>query len=205
MSDAAISDVDAVRSALRSIAGVRSADLDADGVLTLDLADDADEIEVATAVGRMLHDEFGLGVDPAQVQMVEAINPDAAAREFDAGERHPVEVRSMNVTSAGRKVNVSVVLGRGERECAGDAVGTTSAYGLQRAVAAATLHAIEELTEDAVIGRLERLDVGADAVVELVLDIDGIEVAAAGTSPVQADPRQAIVRAIVHATAAHLP
>ena len=84
----------------------------------------------------------------------------------------------MNVTSAGRKVTVSIVLRRGERECRGEAPGTTTANGVNHAVAEATLHAIEELTEDAVIGRLEHLEVGDDsASVSLVLDVDGVEVA----------------------------
>jgi hypothetical protein len=196
--------VDDVLAALRAVEGIRSADLDPDGELRLDLADDADEVAVATAVGQLLKERFGLGVDPGQVQMVEAISAMNEAEVAPAG----VAVGAMNVTSTGRKVNVSVTLRRtdaaGERTCVGEAAGTTSPSGLHRAVAEATLHAIEELTEDAVIGRVERLEVGASAVVELVLDVDGVEAAVTGTSPVQSDERQAIVRAILQAAAPHL-
>ncbi len=215
-STAAVS-IDEVLLALRSIPGVRSADIGDDdsggaGLLRLDLASDVDEVQVATSVGRMLRERFGLGVDAGQVQMVEAAAdfaagsapPDApSGSEPDGGD---VRVAVMNVTSAGRKVMVSIVLRRGERESRGEAPGTTSSHGVFRAVAEATLHAVEELTEDAVIGRVEHLDV-ADSVasIALVLDIDGVEVAASGVSPVHSDPRQAIVRAVLAAVQPHLP
>ena len=161
--------IDEVLLALRSIPGIRSADIGDDetggaGLLRLDLAADVDEVEVATSVGRLLRERFGLGVDAGQVQMVEAAADFArrAGRRRAGGVRRPhggVRVTVMNVTSAGRKVTVSIVLRRGERECRGEAPGTTTANGVHRAVAEATLHAIEELTEDAVIGRLEHLEV----------------------------------------------
>ena len=69
--------IDEVLLALRSIPGIRSADIGDDdsggaGLLRLDLAADVDEVEVATSVGRLLRERFGLGVDAGQVQMVEA-------------------------------------------------------------------------------------------------------------------------------------
>jgi hypothetical protein len=206
--------IDEVLLALRSIPGIRSADIGDDdaggaGLLRLDLAADVDEVEVATSVGRLLRERFGLGVDAGQVQMVEAAAdfapaPGAVEGGFDA--QGGVRVTVMNVTSAGRKVTVSIVLRRGERECRGEAPGTTTANGVNRAVAEATLHAIEELTEDAVIGRLEHLDVtDALASVSLVLDVDGVELAVSAASPVQLDPRQAIVRAVLEAVQPHLP
>jgi hypothetical protein len=210
--------VDEVLAAQRSVPGVRSADIGQDdsggaGLLRLDLAEDVDEVEVATSVGRLLRERFGLGVDAGHVQMVEAAADFAAAPalhadgsgEFDSADSG-VRVAVMNVTSAGRKVLVTIVLRRGERECRGEAPGSTSSHGVHRAVAEATLHAIEELTEDAVIGRLEHLDVSETAAsVALMLDVDGVEVAASGTSPVDSDPRQAIVRAVLSAVAPHLP
>jgi hypothetical protein len=205
--------IDEVLLALRSIPGIRSADIGDDdaggaGLLRLDLAADVDEVEVATSVGRLLRERFGLGVDAGQVQMVEAAS-DFAPANGDAGgfDGHGgVRVTVMNVTSAGRKVTVSIVLRRGERECRGEAPGTTTANGVNHAVAEATLHAIEELTEDAVIGRLEHLEVSeSSAAVSLVLDVDGVEIAVHASSPVQSDPRQAIVRAVLEAVQPHLP
>jgi hypothetical protein len=204
--------IDEVLLALRSIPGVRSADIGDDdsggaGLLKLDLEGNVDEVEVATSVGRLLRERFGLGVDAGQVQMVEAAADFAPAAESDGFDGHGgVRVTVMNVTSAGRKVTVSIVLRRGERECRGEAPGTTTANGVYHAVAEATLHAIEELTEDAVIGRLEHLEVSeSTAAVSLVLDVDGVEVTAEAASPVQSDPRQAIVRAVLEAVQPHLP
>jgi hypothetical protein len=211
VTSSSVADIDEVLTALRSVAGVRSADIEADdhdgaGVLKVDLADGVDEVEVATAVGKLLRERFGLGVDAGEVEMVEAMSDFvAAARSADPSE-HDVRVAGMNVSSTGRKVNVTVTLRRGDQECIGEAAGTTSPSGVLRAVADATLHAIEELTEDAVIGRVEHLDV-ADGVasVALVLDVDGTEVPASAVSPVQADARQAVVRAVLAAAAPHLP
>jgi hypothetical protein len=211
VSSSSVADTEAVLSALRSVPGVRSADIGEDedgsgGVLKLDLEDGVDEVEVATAVGKLLRERFGLGVDAGEVQMVEAISDFVAAPRSAHPSEHDVHVAGMNVTSTGRKVNVTVRLRRGDQECIGEAAGTTSPSGVWRAVADAALHAIEELTEDAVIGRVEHVDV-ADGVasVALMLDVDGTEVAASAVSPVQADGRQAVVRAVLTAAAPHLP
>lgn len=212
---AATASIDEVLAALRDLPGVRSADIGDDesggaGLLRLDLAADVDEVEVATSVGRLLRERFGLGVDAGQVQMVEAASDFSTAagpRSANSAESASggVRVAVMNVTSAGRKVNVTIILRRGEREYRGEAAGTTTSNGVFRAVAAATLLAIEELTEDAVIGRLESLDVTAGiANVALILDVDGTEIAAEASSPVHADARQAIVRAVLEAVAPHL-
>jgi hypothetical protein len=207
--------IDEVLVALRSIPGVRSADIGDDkaggaGLLRLDLAADVDEVEVASSVGRLLRERFGLGVDAGHVQMVEAAADFAAApsdpSEFDPAGHADVRVSVMNVTSAGRKVIVTIVLRRGERECHGEASGTTTSNGVYRAVAEATLHAVEELTGDAVIGWVDHLQVadGAASVV-LMLDVGGVEIAVSAVSPVHSDPRQAIVRAVLEAVAPHLP
>ena len=213
MTSTAALSIDEVLAALRSVPGVRSAGIGQDdsggaGLLRLDLDENVDEVEVATSVGRLLRERFGLGVDAGQVQMVEAA-ADIAAEPVDQADHSTdfggVRVSEMNVTSAGRKVLVTIVLRRGSRECRGDAPGTTSVHGVHRAVAEATLHAIEELTEDAVIGHVEHLEVeNGVASVSLVLDVDGAEVAATASSPVHSDARQAIVRAVLSAVAPHL-
>lgn len=212
--------IDDVLLAIRSVPGVRAADIGDDaeggaGLLRLDLAADVDEVEVAASVGRLLRERFGLGVDAGQVQMVEAAEDFAAAPLIpspsgelsagSAGSVGEVRVAVMNVTSAGRKVVVTIVLRRYGREFRGEAPGSTSSHGVHRAVAEATLHAIEELTEDAVIGRLESLEVGEQVLVTLVLDIEGVEITSSAQSEVEADPRQAVVRAVLAAVQPHLP
>jgi hypothetical protein len=137
--------------------------------------------------------------------MVEAAEDFAPTAGSDEPAPNGVRVAVMNVTSAGRKVIVTIVLRRGDREFHGEAPGTTSSQGVFRAVAEATLRAVEELTEDAVIGRVETLEVGDGASVTLVLDVDGEEVSAFGQSAVHSDPRQAIVRAVLAAVTPHLP
>jgi hypothetical protein len=208
--------IDDVLLALRSVPGVRSADIGDDddggaGLLRLDLAGDVDEVEVAASVGRLLRERFGLGVDAGQVQMVEAAENFAApfipspSGEANLRSSAEVGVAVMNVTSVGRKVVVTIVLRRAGLEFRGEASGTTSANGVVRAVAEATLHAIEELTEDAVIGRLEVLEVAGQVLVTLVLDVDGVEITATAQSEVHSDPRQAVVRAVLAAVQPHLP
>jgi hypothetical protein len=208
--------IDDVISALRDVPGVRSADIGQDdeggaGLLRLDLAADVDEVEVAASVGRLLRERFGLGVDAGQVQMVEAAEDFAAAPlvPTQSGEpqlsSHDIRVAVMNVVSAGRKVVVTIVLRRGDREYRGEAPGSTSTSGVFRAVAEATLRAIEELTEDAVIGRIEHLEVEEYASITLVLDVDGVEISSTAQSQVHSDPRQAVVRAVLAAVQPHLP
>ena len=209
--------LDDVLIALRGVPGVRSADIGDDdeggaGLLRLDLAADVDEVEVAATVGRLLREQFGLGVDAGQVQMVEAAENFAAgplipspSGEPDLASPDEIRVAVMNVTSAGRKVVVTIVLRRHGRDFRGEAPGSTSSYGVYRAVAEATLHAIEELTEDAVIGRLETLEVGEQVFVALVLDVEGVEITSSAQSEIDADPRQAVVRAVLAAVQPHLP
>jgi hypothetical protein len=217
VSSPAVVSIDDVLLALRSVPGVRSADIGDDdeggaGLLRLDLAADVDEVEVAASVGRLLRERFGLGVDAGQVQMVEAAKDFAAAPLIPSPSGEPdlsapgdIRVAVMNVTSAGRKVVVTIVLRRNGREFRGEAPGTTTSNGVFRAVAEATLRAIEELTEDAVIGRLEVLEVAEQVLVTLVLDVDGVEITASAQSEIHSDPRQAVVRAVLAAVQPHLP
>ena len=62
--------------ALRAVPGVTDADVTPDndgglGTLRLDLAPGVDEAAVASTVGRVLREQFGLGVDADHVQIVE--------------------------------------------------------------------------------------------------------------------------------------
>jgi len=76
------------------------------------------------------------------------------------------------------------------------------------AVATALLLALEELTEDAVIGSVESIafpDGGGTASVRLRLDIDGAEVEAEASVPVLGHRPQALARAVLAAVEPHLP
>src|SRR3954469_13432728 len=63
--------------ALRAVPGVADADLEPDsdgtgpGTLRLGLLPGVDEVAVATSVGRLLREQFGLGVDAERVQLIE--------------------------------------------------------------------------------------------------------------------------------------
>src|SRR4051794_8740217 len=65
-----------IAAALRAVAGVADAEVEADGegglgLLRLGLVPGVDEVRVATDVGRLLREQFGLGVDAERVQLVE--------------------------------------------------------------------------------------------------------------------------------------
>ena len=78
--------------ALRAVPGVADADVEPDadggglGLLRLGLAPGVDEVAVATSVGRLLREQFGLGVDADQVQLIE----DASAKYFVGQETSPM-------------------------------------------------------------------------------------------------------------------
>src|SRR5437588_10102865 len=77
------SDYAEIVAALRALPGVADADVEPDadggglGLLRLGLVPGVDEVQVATKVGRLLREQFGLGVDAERVQLIE----DAAAPE----------------------------------------------------------------------------------------------------------------------------
>ena len=151
-----ISDHRDIVAALREVPGVAEADVEPDGegdglgLLRLGLAPGVDEVEVASAVGRLLREKFGLGVDADRVQLVEDMqseldDPDIEDDEDDEIDRFRPAIRRMHIISSGLQVAAEVTLGVGDRSALGRAEGTATQSGVQRAVATATLRAVEEL------------------------------------------------------------
>ena len=141
--------------ALRAVPGVSDADVqpDADGglgTLRLDLEAGVDEAAVASSVGRVLREQFGLGVDADRVQVVEDAVLDAveapvraALPEQRSGAR-PAIAR-MHLVSSGLDVTASVTLSSGEAQATGEARGAAShcstAHRVTRGGASATWNA----------------------------------------------------------------
>ncbi len=202
--------------ALRAVPGITDADVtpDADGglgTLRLDLEPGVDEAAVASTVGRLLREQFGLGVDADRVQVVE----DAVL------DRHHVEqadqpavpeqrtaarpsIARMHLVSSGLDVTASVTLSSGERTAVGEARGAASQTGVHRAVASATLRAVEELADGQVRFELDHIEVapmGTERTVLVSLTLltsKGTE-RLTGAAGVREDVRQAVIRATLDA------
>lgn len=202
------------------------------GLLRLDLEPGVDEAAVAGSVGRILRDRFGLGVDADHVQVVEeAISPRAAAAppstpshatsptrsatssatglvpdsEVVPGQRHArPSISRMHLVSSGLDVNAAVTLSSGDRSAVGEARGAASQSGVHRAVATATLRAVEELVGSVVRFELDHLEVtpvGAERTVLVsltMLSAKGTE-RLTGAAGVREDVRQAVIRATLDA------
>ena len=87
------------------------------------------------------------------------------------------------------------------------APGSAEAESAAEAVGAAILLALEELTEDAVIGTIDGVRVDSDGIarVRLRLDVDGTEELAEAEAAVLRSAPQAVVRAVLTAVEPHLP
>lgn len=153
-----VSDYAEIVAALRAVPGVAEADVEPDdeggglGLLRLGLAPGVDEVQVATKVGRLLREQFGLGVDADRVQLIEdAATAVEVPAQFDG--RRPV-ISRMHLVSSGLEVTATVKLSHRDQIVAGESTGTATQSGVHRAVATATLHAVEEL-----VGSLARFEV----------------------------------------------
>ena len=196
--------------ALRSLPGVARAHLQPDdrggpGLLRLDLDRNVDEIAVAAEVGRLLRDKFGIGVDAGRVQLVEDAEP--RVRDGDAG---VPALGRMHLLSAGRHVTATVELSWQGRATVGEARRLATQAGMLEAVAAATMQALEDLADDAVLGRVLDVSAGQDQTgqwvrVRYLLGVGTEEVEVSAEAPVRQDVRQAVIRAAVRAVAPHLP
>ncbi len=202
--------------ALRGVPGVSDADVspDADGglgTLRLDLEPGADEAEVAGTVGRLLRDEFGLGVDPEGVQIVEdavtggptgETGPSAAAVPSQRAARP--SINRMHLVSSGLDVTATVTLSSGDQVEVGEARGAASQTGVHRAVATATLRAVEQLVDNQVRFELDHLEIspmGSERTVLVSLTLltaRGSE-RLTGAAGVREDVRQAVIRATLDA------
>src|SRR3954470_7664937 len=82
-----------IAAALRAVPGVADAEVEPDedggvGLLRLGLVPGVDEVRVATDVGRLLRERFGLGVDAERVPLVE--DPEAEPVTPEAGGVEPL-------------------------------------------------------------------------------------------------------------------
>jgi hypothetical protein len=201
--------------ALREVPGVADAEVETDedggglGLLRLGLAPGVDEVEVASAVGRLLREQFGLGVDADRVQLVEdmqtdADDPDIEPSDDEEADRFRPAIRRMHIISSGLQVAAEVTLSFGERSANGQAEGTATQTGVQRAVATATLRAVEELLDGKARFELDLVELtpsGRDRAVLVALTMlssIGSE-KLTGAAGVREDVRQAAIRATIDA------
>jgi hypothetical protein len=201
-----VTDYGEIVAALRAVPGVADADVEPDedgvgmGLLRLGLAPGFDEVQVATSVGRLLRERFGLGVDAERVQLVE----DAEVADEPLPRRSAQQVRPaiqrMHLVSSGLDISASVTLGFEDRSAVGEAQGTATQSGVQRAVALATLRAVESLVQERARFELDHLEVtqtGRDRTVVAGVTLvtpSGSE-KLTGAAVVREDVRQAVIRA----------
>ncbi len=220
-------DATALVAALRAIDGVLGADLEPDGVgglgtLRLDLVPGCDEAAVGARVSQVLQEQFGLGVDPDRVATAEPERQEQPADSLElplaAGSSSETSVvalpeprtsvrpaiAKMHLVSTGLDVTASVTLASGSRTATGEARGLASPSGVHRAVASATLHAVEELLDGSVRVELEHLEItpmGSERTVVVLLTLltpQGGE-SLTGAAAVRDDVRQAVIRATLDA------
>jgi hypothetical protein len=202
-----VTDYGEIVAALRAVPGVADADVEADadgggmGLLRLGLAPGFDEVQVATSVGRLLRERFGLGVDAERVQLVEdAEVPDEPLGRNGAAVQHRPSIQRMHLVSSGLDISASVTLGFDDRSEVGEAKGTATQTGVQKAVALATLRAIESLIDGKARFELDHLEVtqtGRDRTVVAGVTLvtpSGSE-RLTGAAVVREDVRQAVIRA----------
>jgi hypothetical protein len=203
-----VTDYGEIVAALRRVPGVAEADLQPDsdgggvGVLRLGLAPGWDEVEVAAAVGRLLREQFGLGVDAERVQLIEDadIAPVAVEQPEPNAPGSRLSITRMHLVSSGLDVTASVTLQHGDESSVGAATGTATQSGVHRAVALATLDAVESLLGASVRFELDHIDVtqaGSDRTV-----VAGVTLVSTrgnerltGAAVVREDVRQAVIRA----------
>lgn len=204
-------DLEAIAAALRALPGVTDAAVhpdDAGGVdsLRLDLGGGVDGLEVAGAASRLIRERFGTDVDAAQVHVVDAASsPTPSADPTVPAQRggRPEIVRTDLVT-AGHDFSATVVLSSRSRAATGDAHGTVTPQGMQRAVSQATLRAVERLARDSARIELDTVvitqsgDQRTVLVTLTMLSSLGTE-RLTGSAVVREDESRAVVRATLDA------
>lgn len=211
-----VTDYREIVAALRDVPGVADADVEPDadggmGLLRLGLQAGVDEVAVATSVGRLLRERFGLGVDAERVQIVEdaQVQPPPPAAEPDVEVPHQrvagrPAISRMHLVSSGLDVTATVTLTSDGRTAAGESRASASPTGVQRAVASATLRAVEQLSGDIARFELDHLEItqlGSDRTVVVsltMLSSRGTE-RLTGAAAVREDVRQAVIRATLDA------
>lgn len=200
------SDYREIVAALRSLPGVREAEVepevDGPGLLRLGLAPGVDEVKVATDVGRLLRDRFGIGVDAERVQLIEDAKVPAQADPVD--ERPRPSIQRMHLVSSGLDVTATVTLTLHGMSASGESTGTATQTGVHRAVANAALRAVEGLLSHTVRFELEHVEVAPTgrertAIVAVTMIGSGAGERLTGAAAVREDPRQAVIRATLDA------
>jgi hypothetical protein len=194
--------------ALRAVPGVAEADVEPDdeggglGMLRLGLAPGVDEVQVATKVGRLLRERFGLGVDADRVQLIEdaAATPEVPAQP---NARRPV-ISRMQLVSSGLDVTATVSLVYQDQIVRGESTGTATQSGVHRAVATAALRALEQIVEAKARFEVDHVEVtpsGRDrtVLVSVTMVSGGGTDRLTGTAVVREDVRQATIRAALDA------
>jgi hypothetical protein len=162
-------DVDEVLDAVRGVAGVRAASLRTNPngahTLRLDLADDADPVQVSGVVARLLQEQMGLSAAPRDLPAAGQPNRHAAEPEEDlpdplAGSRPPapplpapqsgtrVVIDQVQVNVEGMDATVEVRLAAGHRRALGLASGPAIDSYVVRLAAVSAAKAIDELMRD---------------------------------------------------------
>jgi hypothetical protein len=203
-----------IAAALRAVPGVADAEVEPDdegglGLLRLGLVPGVDEVRVATDVGRLLREQFGLGVDAERVQLVEdaEVEPTVEIETGPDGERvfrRRPSIHRMHLVSSGLDVTATVTLSYGGTLAAGEAVGTATQSGVQRAVALATLRSVQQLLATPARFELEHIEIaptGRDRAVVVVLTMlgQGGSEQLTGAAAIREDVRQAVIRATLAA------
>jgi hypothetical protein len=199
-----VTDYGEIVAALRAVPGVSDADVqpDADGgglgLLRLGLSPGVDEVEVASAVGRLLRDRFGLGVDADQVQLIEDAPTPVVPPQYG---RRPI-ISRMQLVSGGLDVQAIVSIGYRDTTVQGESTGTATQSGVHRAVASAALRAIEQLVDGMARFELEHVEVttaGPDrtALVSVTMVSSAGTDRLTGSAVVREDARQAVIRAVL--------
>jgi len=115
----------------------------------LDLEPGVDAAVVAHAVGSVLRERFDVGINAEDAQLVYR----CARIATQEGQPEVDELRV--VTGADAGAHALVALRVGEGVVVGRSQSAATEAGVARAVAEATLYAVEEMTEDGVVGSVE--------------------------------------------------
>jgi hypothetical protein len=202
-----VSDYAEIVAALRTVPGVAEADVEPDadgeglGLLRLGLTPGVDEVQVATKVGRLLRERFGLGVDADRVQLIEDAETPQIPQPYDG--RRPV-ISRMQLVSSGLDVTATVSLAYHGDVVRGECTGAATQSGVHRAVATAALRAIEQLLDDKARFEVDSVDVtpsGRDRTVLVTVTMvsPGGSDRLTGSAVVREDVRQATIRAALDA------
>lgn len=204
-------DLEAIAVALRALPGVDGAAVrpdEAGGVdsLRLELAAGADGLEVASAASRLIREQFGTAVDTAQVHVVDAQSSGIPGPEpkVPVQRASRPEIVRTDLVTAGHDFSATVVLSSRSRAATGDAHGTVTPQGMQRAVGQATLRAIERLARDSARIELDTVvitqsgDTRTALVTLTMLSSLGTE-RLTGSAVVREDESRAVVRATLDA------